>query len=532
MSLSQIVDISVVVGYLVFVTAVGIWFGRRHSATTEGYFLGDRQFSWAMVGFSLFATNINMQFFVGGTGKAYKIGVAALTPELLGGLGLALSAIIFIPLYLRTSITTLPQFLERRFNRWAKIFYGSVFLVMMAISMPLGMFTGSLAVLSLFQFEISPTNIYIISAIMACTVGLYAVVGGLAAVVVTDMIQVVIVIAAGLLVAVLGVSAVGGLPALLSALPADNLELLRPHDDPEFPWSAMLTGQLLASCIWGFSSISMLQRVLGARSLDHAQKGMLLGAGLKMLGLALFVIPGMVAAQLYPGIAPDTAFSVLTRELLPMGLSGLVLAGLAAAMMSTQDSGINAMASVVAIDLYPTFRKNASEREGFLVGKGIAVAGIIWGVAVAPVFLATQQGIFDLMLKFGGFLMLPNGLCYVFGRFWKRGTHHGCIATLACGTTVGLYYSVASTLPGYEVYLPDFALSMHYYHLLGLFGMLLACVFVIVSLLNDPPAQEKIDFIKANSPIAEASSERPWYRAFGFWWMLYIIAFFGMYLVF
>ena len=532
MNASQLIDLSVVAVYIVAITVIGIWIGKKRAKTTEGYFLGDRQFNWVMIGFSLFATNVAMQFFVGGTGKAYKIGMAALTPELLGGLGLSISAIIFIPLYLRTSITTLPQFLEKRFNSWAKLFYGGVFVALAIITSPLSMYTASLAVLSLFNFEITPTNIYIVSAAVACTVGLYAVVGGLTAVVITDMIQVIIMLAGAALVLFIGVYSVGGIDELLSNARADQLELLRPHNDPEFPWSAMVTGQLLASCLWAFSNISMLQRVLGAKNLEHAQKGMLLGAGLKMLGLLFFIVPGLIASQLYPNIMPDTAYTTLVRELLPVGLSGLVLAGMIAAMMSSQDSGINAMASIVSLDIYPVIRKKASEREGVLAGKILAVSNIIWGVAAAPLFLTVEEGLFDLMLKFGGFLMMPNGLCYLLGRFWNRGNHQGCVTTLACGAAFGLYYNFTSTINGYEHFLPDFIANLHYYHLLPLFAIFLATIFVVVSLAFPPPAKEKTDFIRFNTPESLNKTPQPFYRRFGFWWALYLTVFVSLYVIF
>ena len=260
---------------------------------------------------------------------------------------------------------------------------------------------------------------------------------------------------------------------------------------------------------------------------------MLLGASLKMFGLVLFVIPGLIAAQLFPGIAPDTAYSTLTRELLPVGMSGLVLAGMIAALMSSQDSGINAMASIVSIDIYPAIRKNATEREGVLVGKSIAVANIIWGVAAAPMFLTVEQGIFDLMLKFGGFLMMPNGLCYLIGRYWRRGNEHGAVAALLCGAVLGAYYIVMSTLPGYDRFLPGNVADIHYYHLLPIFGAILTVIFIVVSLLTPAPAPEKLDFLKPDPSIGqEPVAPKVWYKRYGFWWALYLAAFVGLYLVF
>jgi len=526
------INLLVVCTYLVSITVLGIWIGKKHAKTTSGYFLGDRQFNWVMIGLSLFATNVGMGMYVGGTGKAYKIGMAALTPELLGGLGLSLSAMIFIPIYLRMRITTLPQFLERRFNKYAKLFYGGTFILLAVFVSPLTMFTGSIAILSLFDFDINSTNVLIAALVIASTVGLYSVLGGITAVVITDMVQVGIMVVGSLLITGVGLWRIGGIGELFGSVDPAMLELLLPHSDKEFPWSAMMSGQLMASCLWAFSNIAMLQRVLGAKNLEHAQKGMLLGAGLKLFGLVLFVIPGLIAVQLFPGIEPDTAYTTLTRELLPVGLSGLVLAGLVAALMSSQDSGINAMASIVSIDIYPLIRKAAKQKETIFVGKAVAIATIAWGVVGAPMFLVVEQGIFDLVLKFGGFLMVPNGLCYLLGTFWKRGTEQGCIASLGTGVLLGGYYNVVSTVPGYDRFLPDLVAESHYYHILPIFALILVFVFVVFSLLSPKPSAEKIDFIRASAQERAERPVRPWYRSFNFWWGVYIAAFATMYIVF
>jgi SSS family solute:Na+ symporter len=529
----NLLDLAVVIAYLAGITALGVWVGRGKSKTSEGYFLGGRQFTWVMVGFSLFATNVGIGAFIGGTGMAYRIGVAALTPDLLGGLGLTISAVVFVPLYLRSNITTLPQFLELRYNRWAKFFYGGIFVLLAVVVSPLSMYTGSLAILSLLGIEINTVNIYITGCIIACTAGVYAVVGGLAAVVIVDMVQAAIIIIGSLTVSIVGIIKLGGLAVLFQNAPPETLELLRPHSDPEFPWTAMFTGQLLASCLWAFSNISMLQRVLGAKNLEHAQAGMLLGAFLKMCGFALFVIPGLLAAQLFPGIAPDTAYSTMIRELLPAGISGIAFAGLLTSLLNTQESGVNAMSSIVSIDLYPAIRKKAPEREALLVGKSAATANIIWGIAAAPVFLAAEQGIFSLLLKFGGFMTLPCGLCYLLGRFWRRGTGQGCVATLVTGAAFGAYYIVTSTLPGCKGLLPERIASMHFYHLLPFFAILLATIFVVVSLLTPAPSPEKLKILDA-APVSSArmAGPRPWHGRYGLWWLLYLAAFVGMYLIF
>ncbi len=527
------IDLTVVVIYLISITVFGLWIGRKHAKTKEGYFLGDRNFNWILIGFSLFATNISMGFFVGGTGKASKAGFAAFNPELLGGFMLTISAIIFIPMYLRTRIFTIPQFLEMRFNKTSKLLYGGLFSVTQFFSAPLGLYTASTAVLVLFQFEINSTNVVICSLMIACTVGLYAILGGLTSVVVTDFIQVVIMIVGSLIVAIIAVHQVGGLDALFASVDKDMLTLLRPASDKEFPWTAAFPGQSLHSAFYAFCSIAILQRALGAKNVDHAQKGLLLGGFLKIFGLVLFVIPGIAGSLLFPEIPGDTIYATMVRDFLPAGISGLILAGMLAALMSSQDSSINATAGVVALDIYPVFKPQASEREAVIVGKVFAATQISFGVIAAPVFLVIEQGIFDLVLKISGFMLLPAGVCYLWGRLVPRVNGAGASATLLCGLVLGVYYILTSSLPGLRSFLPEFVHEAHYYHVYPVFVLILTGIFFAVSFMTDAPTPDKLEFLKAHADDrAHLKSEQPWYRKFYFWWGVYVVVVLGLYIVF
>ena len=246
---------------------------------------------------------------------------------------LTFSAIVFIPLYLRSRLFTIPQFLELRFNRTAKTLFGGIFVCQSILGSPIGMCTAALGVLGLFGWDLSPTNVVICGTIIACPVGLYAIFGGLTSVVVNrygpgrDH--------AGRRHPRGGYRPLegGGIGELYTQLP-DHFELLRPHSDKEFPWSAVMTGQMLHSAFFAFCSIAVLQRALGARDAYHAKCGMLFGAYLKLFGIVLFVIPGLVGVILYHDIPNhDMLYTTTVRDFLPAGLSGLVLARMIAAMM-------------------------------------------------------------------------------------------------------------------------------------------------------------------------------------------------------
>ncbi len=530
MSTEQIIDLVVVIVYILGITVLGIWVGRHSSKNPESYFLGGRSFNWVLVGFSLFATNISMGFFVAWTEKAARAGFAAFNPELLGGVMLTISAVVFIPLYLKNRIYTIPQFLELRYNRTAKLLFGGIFVAKNVLASPVGLFTASLGILGLFGWEPSAQNIWICAFCIIFTVGLYAVFGGLTSVVITDFAQVVIMIFGGLMVCVVGLVKIGGFGPILEGLP-DHFELLRPASDNEFPWTAVMSGQLLHSAFYAFSEIAILQRALGAKDVNNAKCGLLLGAYLKLFGVVLFVIPGFIGILLYSDSATTgTLYTTMVRDFLPVGLSGLVLAGMIAAMMSSQDSGINAMSSVVAMDIYPVFRKNASPKESVIVGKVMAACNLIWGAIAAPLFLGMDRAIFDLIMTVAGFMVIPAGTCFLFGRFNKRVNGAGAVATLFTGLVVGVYYIVCKNFPAMNQFLPDAIREWHFYHVFPVVFLLLTTILFVVSYATQAPPQEKLDCLQpADAVKLEEGPKPPLFKSFNFWWAVYICIVLGFY---
>tara|TARA_B110000467_G_C18326360_1_gene489327 strand:+ start:759 stop:2357 length:1599 start_codon:yes stop_codon:yes gene_type:complete len=532
MNNDQIIDLSVVAAYLIAVTCLGIWVGRNQSKSAEDYFLGGRSFSWITIGFSLFATNINMSFFVGWTGKAARAGFAAFNPELLGGLMLTISAVIFIPLYLRSQIFTIPQFLELRFNQASKLIFGGTYVIQKILVSPVAIYTAALGILSLFGWEISANNIIICGVCIAVTVGTYSIFGGLKSVVVTDVAQVVIMILGGSVVAFIGLWKVGGIGVLYGEMP-QNFELLRPSDDKEFPWTAVLSGQLLHSAFYAFTSIHILQRVLAAKDKRQAECGMLFGAYLKLFGVVLFLIPGLVAAVLYKDVAnTDTLYTTMVRDFLPVGLSGLVLAGMVAAMMSSEDSGINALSSVVALDIYPVIRPKAKQSEAIKVGKIFAGCNLAWGILAAPIFMTLNSALFDLVMTVVGFMVIPSGTVFLFGRFNRRINGQGAVATLFLGMLIGTYYVATKNFPALNGLLLPVLQGMHFYHVFPIVFVGLTIVLFAVSYLTPPPPPEKLECIKPVVKEIIDGPSLPWYRTFGFWWALYIAIFISFYFVF
>jgi SSS family solute:Na+ symporter len=308
--------------------------------------------------------------------------------------------------------------------------------------------------------------------------------------------------------------------------------LWRPADDVHFPWTAAIPGQLLHAAFFALCNITLLQRALAARSIDQAQKGMLLAAFLKMGGIVLFTLPGLIALVVYPGIAkPDESYPMLVRDFLPVGVSGLVLAGMLAAMMSSQDSSINATAGVVSLDLWPVVRRRASEREGVLVGKVFAAVSMLVGVVSAPLLLGSDQGLYAIILKVTGFMILPTGTVYLVGRFFHRVNGPGAVATMLVGLVLGSWYVVCSTLPELRFLLPDAIASAHFYHVYPLFFLVFVAVLFGVSYLTPPPTEAELACVLPPPSIATETSAS-WWQRYRFWLALYLVAFVVVYVVF
>jgi solute:Na+ symporter, SSS family len=529
------VQVSIVALYLVGITLYGLQVGKREAKTKEGYFLGGRSFSWPLIGFSLFATNINSASVIGESGLASKIGLAASNNELMGGIMLGVSAIFFIPLYLRSRLYTIPEFLEKRFNRVAKLFFSFNFVVQSILATPIGFYAGGLAVLHIFGLD--PKYLLLVCVIMGVSIGIYSVFGGLASIVYTDRVQASLLILGCLVITVVGLHRIGGPTALYEHLGPGYFEFLRPAEDPHMPWTT-LPGIALHSAFFAFCSVAVLQRALGARSVHDAKMGMLLGSFLKIVTVFMLAIPGMIAAKLYPG-AGDSAMPVLVRELLPslglfgLLLSGLVLAGLISAVMSSADAGVCAISSVIALDIYPSCsRKAVNEPRALFVGKLAAALIMVYGTFAAP-YYGKLGPIYLMILQVGGFMLLPVGTCFILGRFSRRVNEQGAVATLALGLVVSVAYIVGTKTPWGQSLMPEFFVQAHFYKVYPFFFLFYVIFLYGVSLLFPAPGADKLAVLEAGPAVQlAAETSRPWYGTFKFWWFIFLGCVVALYAIF
>jgi SSS family solute:Na+ symporter len=524
----SLVDVIIIVVYLISVSVVGYVVSRKQSGTKEGYFVGGRRLAWPIVGMSVFATGISSMQFVGQAGLGYRIGIAAANPQLVGAFMLGFSAVFFVPLFIRSKVFTVPQILELRFGRSAQVLYSLSLFTLGFFGGPFGFYAGGLAVLEIFQLD--PQYLWLCCLVVGLLIALYAVSGGYTAVVVTDFIQGSILLLGGLLVLVMGLLALPELSVLVEEPRSSHLELLLPSSDPYMPWTGVITGLAVASLFFATVNHSMLQKMLGARSVYDARMGVVMASILKIAAVFIIVMPGVIAAYLYPGINPDAAFPIMINRLLPVGVSGLVLAAVIAALMSTADSGVNAMAGIVSLNLYPIIRPEASDRESVRVGKIAAALLLAWSICAAP-FVGNLGLIFPITLKIAAYMLCPVGVCYLAGRFSRRVNHEGAICVMVFGYVLGVYLTVFTVLEPLHSFVPTFILNTNFYHINPILFLFYLILIHVVSRFTAPPDKEQIETFMLAGQIVDGTP-RPWFVSFTFWIGVAMFLFVGIYLLF
>ncbi len=533
----HIIDLVVVCVYLIALMIFGLWIGRREKADREGYFLGGRKFGWIAIGTSLFATNISSINFVGHAGLAYQAGMSAANPQLIGGLMMALAAIVFIPVFLRSRLYTIPDFLEQRFDRRAMLIYCLVVFLTGLVAVPTMVYAGCLVMLQLFGLD--PSQLPLCAVLVGGAVGIYTITGGLASVVYTDVAQAGLLLLGGVLAVVLGLQAAGGLEAVIAHAPASHLSLIQRDHHAAMPASGVFTGLLISSFFWASSNHEMLQRTLGAKDTRNAQLGMLLAAGLKLLAVFLLVFPGLIALKLFPDVAPDLAYPTLIKTVLPVGLSGLVLAGFLAALMSSLDSALLSLSSIFTLKICPAFRRESEatpaadqERSALLIGRVAAGFLLVWGIIAAP-FIQHLGLIYLIGMKVNGLMMSSIGVCYVFGRFSKRVNERGAFVTLILGLVFGISLIVQTSLPSLQTLTPEWWNSLHFFHLTAGLAVIFSIILYVTSLTAPAPRAEQLRIVAPFIRTAgDSATATPWWRGFKFWLAVYLVGVAGVYLIF
>lgn len=487
----------VIVGiYFAMVFGVAFWVTRKESGTREtsaGYFLAGRNVGWFVIGASLFASNIGSEHLVGLAGTGAASGVAVGQFEILASFILLILGWVFVPFYLKSGVYTMPEFLERRYSsgaRWYLAVVSVLGYVLTKISVTI--LAGGIVFKALMGIDFWTGALIVVIA-----TGLYTVLGGLKAVLYTDMLQMFVLIGGSVAVTVVGLMKVGGWSELHTSVGSDFFNMWRPMSDPDFPWTGIVFGAPILGVWYWCTDQFIVQRVLSGRNVDQARRGTIFGGFLKILPLFIFVIPGVIAYALSKSgdialASPDEALPTLIGTLLPMGLRGLVVAGLLAALMSSLSSVFNSCSTLITWDLYKNFRPQASERRLVLVGQIATVVLVIFGLLWIPLMKLISAQIYQYIQSVQSYISPPIAAVFLMGVFWKRMNAKGAMAALVSGAVLGGGRLVAelskSSLSGA---LYTFA-NINFLHFAVILFLICVGILIVVSLLTTAPSDAKL----------------------------------------
>ena len=470
-------DLAIVLIYLVGVVGMGCLAGaHRKKSVGEGsnYFLAGNTLGWPIIGVAMFAANISTVHLVSFAETAYKHGMVYGNFEWMAGFTLILLSLFFAPLYLRSRVATLPDFLERRYNRHCRDWL-TVISLFSAIVIHIGvaLWTAALVLSGILGiqsgttiFGLDPMMFFII--VLGVLTGIYTMIGGLLAVVWTESIQTVLLLTGAACITVVGYHYVGGWEQLKATLatcphplaaatdpkiacnwPTGNfLSILRPPSDPsKQPWLGILLGYPVIGIWYWCCDQTIVQRVLAAKDDKNARLGPLFCAFLKILPVFLFVLPGVFCVALvqqgspvFHGQAPTEAkhaFTFMVTHMLPWGLKGLVTAAMLAAAMQTCSAALNSAATLFAYDIVQRYRPKTSDHQLVLVGKITVVVGTILAIVSSPMF-GQKDTVFQALTDIICYISPPVTAVFLFGVFWKRTSGRAAFLSLAIGNLIGV----------------------------------------------------------------------------------------------
>ena len=421
------------VGFTALVAIISYYATRKtDEKSSDGYFLGGRSLTAGVIAGSLLLTNLSTEQIVGLNGSAYKDGLSVMAWETLAAIAMVVTAIFLLPRYLKSGLTTIPQFLADRFDVTTKTFTSALFLTgYVVVLLPVILYSGSVAISGMFDVP-TMLNVSDSTALIICIWGIgivgsiYAVFGGLKAVAVSDSINAIGLLTGGILIPVFGLMAIGdgsvfgGLETLMSANPERFDSTGNPGQ--EVPFATIFTGMMLVQLFYWGTNQQIIQRALGAKNLAEGQKGLVLASFIKILGPLILVLPGMIAYHYFNGelASSDLAYPELVRAVLPKSLIGFFAAVLFGAILSSFNSVLNSSVTLFGIDIYKQhINKEASERTVVKYGKIFGICLALAAMFIAPM-IANAGSLFNYLQQINGIYSIPILTIIVVGYLTKR----------------------------------------------------------------------------------------------------------------
>jgi SSS family solute:Na+ symporter len=423
----------VVAVYSCGLIVLGVLASRRRFAPVD-YFLASRGSAWPVIGLSLLATNISSTALVGLTGGAYSTGLSVYDYEWTATLILVFFCLFLLPSIIRSRTYTMPEFLERRYDRRSRLLFALLTLFLNVVVDSAGvLYSGSLVCQLLFP----AWPLWLIIAVLAGAAGIYTISGGLRSVIYTEAVQAVVLLASAALISVSAFHRAGGWHAVMTRVDPNALSLIRPLGDPGMPWLGLVCGVPLLGFYYWCTNQSIVQRMLSAKDTEHARWGALFAGLLKLTVLFLIVLPGTCALLLFPRLPrADLVYPNLILHLLPEGLAGLVVAAFVAATIVAIASLLNSASTLITMDVVRHFRPSLSDQKIVSIGRISTALLLMIAVAWAPQ-LQLFPSLWQYLQAVLAYVVPPVVALFVVGMFWRGANADGAAATLILGSLCG-----------------------------------------------------------------------------------------------
>ncbi|MCC6290238.1 MAG: sodium:solute symporter [Chitinophagaceae bacterium] len=452
-------DIIITIAYILFIVTIGLWTGSRKkkdAVTSSGdYFLAGKTLRWPMIGLALFATNISCLHLVSLAQSGFDTGLLNGNFEWMAAFTLVLLALLFIPFYIRSGISTLPDFLEKRYNKACRDWLAFISIISaIIIHIAFSFLAGGIVLETLFGI-----NMYTSIIAIAALTGLYTIVGGLRAVVVTESIQSIVLIIGAIIITYFAWNKMGGWENMTTVLSENNaldkLSMMRPVGDASgMSWMAVFFGYPVLGIWYWCADQTIVQRALGAKDENHAKAGALFCGFIKILPVFIFVMPGLFAYALYHSNALDLSslqhtgangettlntkgiYTVMITQLLPKGLVGILVAALLSGLMSQIAGALNSIATLSSYDLYKRFKPETTDKKLISVGRWSAGVALLLSIGLLPL-LNQYQSLFEGINDVIAHIAPPITCVFLLGIFWGGASAKAAQYTLWLGSLLG-----------------------------------------------------------------------------------------------
>lgn len=471
------IDFIIVVVYLLILIGIGYYvsFVKKKEAN-ENLFLAGHSLKWSSIGLTMWGTNVGPSMLIASASIGYTSGIVAGNFAWYAFPFIFLLAVVFAPRYLGAKVLTLPEFMGKRFGQSTRNILAWYTLVTILISwLALTLYAGGILVGQILGFPLWASVV-----VLVLIAAFFTIAGGLKAIAYTNVFQMLLLIAVSLVLTVVGVYKAGGVMAIYENTPPDYWNLLRPMGDANYPWLAIVLGYPVMGVWFWCTDQSMVQSVLGAKNLKEGQMGANLTGWLKILDVALFILPGIVCYILFPDLKnPDEAYMTMVTSLFPAGMTGLVMAVLIAALVSTIDSALNSLSTVFTMDIYvKKYKPKASTKEIVKIGRTVTAIGAVLAIFLTLAIDSIKGlNLFDVFQAVLGFIAPPMSVVFLFGVLWKKTTTRAANVVLSAGTIfsfgTGILYLFVFPSSEYDFW-PHFLLLSFY-----IFVILAAVAFII-----------------------------------------------------